>query len=48
MFKVPYLVVRAMSGHRRQGAGGILRDAFIEVAGQHPPEVIIITLLGKL
>jgi adenosylhomocysteine nucleosidase len=46
MFKVPYLVVRAMSDIAGKDQVESF-DAFIEVAGQHSAEVII-ALLGKL
>ncbi len=46
MFKVPYLVVRAMSDIAGKEQVESF-DAFIEVAGQHSAEVII-ALLGKL
>jgi len=46
MFKVPYLVVRAMSDIAGKEQVESF-DAFIEVAGQHSAEMII-KLLGKL
>ena len=46
MFKVPYLVVRAMSDIAGKEQVESF-DAFIEVAGQHSAEVIM-ALLGKL